>query len=29
MDPKATPPDQRRASVAAALDGPNRHFCCD
>jgi hypothetical protein len=29
MDPTATPPEQRRASVVAALDGPNRHFCCD
>jgi predicted small lipoprotein YifL len=28
-DPSATPPDQRHASVMAALDGPNRHFCCD
>ena len=28
-DPAAIAPEQRRASVVAALDGPNRHFCCD
>ncbi|MEX0808929.1 MAG: hypothetical protein WD044_09380 [Dongiaceae bacterium] len=27
--PTTTAPEQHRASVVAALDGPNRHFCCD
>ncbi|MDZ4737462.1 MAG: hypothetical protein SGJ07_14045 [Rhodospirillaceae bacterium] len=27
--PTTAAPEQRRASVVAALEGPNRHFCCD
>jgi hypothetical protein len=28
-DPAAARPAQRRKSVVSALDGPNRHYCCD